>query len=362
MIKTKFTPSFLKKKGARLISAAIIAMAMIAGSVGSAGAVPLNWDAATTVTINSNSYTIAVGSAATSMIVGASTLEVVVPAASSFTLTSSSGYALNPDVSANTTQSCSGTIRSLVIVGDGTTKIITPNTGSVCVAPISGGGGSYTPPSTPTPTPSPAATPIPTVSPTPTPAVSPGPATPNANSGVTLYRVEGDNKVYVIKDGKKSHVKSAEEFTAVGYKWSNIVVVASTVLAGYPDKDAISSGATLYRAEGDAKVYVIKDNVKQWIKTAEEFNAAGYKWSDIVVTAPSLIASYSDGTAAIVKVKVVGTASLRVRKSNTTASSVLGNVKKNAIFTALEEKSGWYKITTSNGIVGWISGAYAVKQ
>ncbi len=143
----------------------------------------------------------------------------------------------------------------------------------------------------PTPTPVPAAT--------PTPAPLPGPATPSANSGVTLYRADGDNKVYVVKN-----------------------------------------------------------NIKQWIKTAEEFIAAGYKWSDIVVTTPAAVAAYSDGTIAIVKVKVANTSTLRVRKSNTTASAILGKVKKNETFTVLEEKSGWYKIATSDGAIGWISGAY----
>ncbi|MFH1048486.1 MAG: SH3 domain-containing protein, partial [Patescibacteria group bacterium] len=176
---------------------------------------------------------------------------------------------------------------------------------------------------------------------------------------VMLIRVEGDHKVYAIRNNKKRHIKSPDEFNAAGYKWSDIASVAPAVLAGYPD--TTPSGVTLYRADGDSKVYVVKDNIKQWIKSAEEFNEAGYKWSDIVVTTPAAVAAFSDGSAAVT-VKVVGTSSLRVRKSNTTRGAVLGSVKKNAIFTVLEEKSGWYKITMSNGVIGWISGAYAQKQ
>ncbi len=210
---------------------------------------------------------------------------------------------------------------------------------------------------TPTSTPATPATPA-------TPGVSP--ATPASPSGVILYRAEGDNRVYVVKDGKKSWIKSAEEFNSKGYKWTNIVVTSPAAVAAFPDDTgtpAVSGAVALYRAEGDFKVYAVSNGVKQWIKTATEFNSKGYKWTNIVVTAPATVASLPDGTvAADVTVKVVGTATLRVRKSNTTRSAVLGNVKRNATFTVLEENAGWYKITLPGGVIGWISGLYAAKQ
>ncbi len=219
-------------------------------------------------------------------------------------------------------------------------------------------------PGTPTLVPTPTPTPV-----TPaTPAV-PGisPATPASPSGVTLYRAEGDHRVYVIKDNKKTWIKTAEEFNAKGYKWTDIVVTSPAVLAVFPDDIAAvvsSSIVTLYRADGDYKVYAVSNGVKQWIKTAAEFTSKGYKWTEIVVTAPETVASYPEGEviASAVTVKVINTPTLRVRKSNTTRSAILGNVKRSAVFTVLEENAGWYKITLSNGVIGWISGAYAVKQ
>ncbi|MBU4056768.1 SH3 domain-containing protein, partial [Patescibacteria group bacterium] len=98
------------------------------------------------------------------------------------------------------------------------------------------------------------------------------------------------------------------------------------------------------------------------IQTAAEFNAAGYKWADVVETTPAIVAGYPDAAIAVVTVKVVNTSTLRVRASNTTASAISGKVSLNETFTVLEEKSGWYKIKTKTGITGWISGAYAVKQ
>jgi len=207
-----------------------------------------------------------------------------------------------------------------------------------------------------------AAVSVPSPTPSPTPTVVPGPATPAAPSGVTLYRIEGDNRVYVVKDGKKNWIKTADEFNADGYKWKDIVVTTPAVVDAYPDAAAAPSGVTLYRAEGDSKVYAVRDNIKQWIKTADEFNADGYKWADIIVTTPAAVASYSDGVIGSETIKIVNTASLRVRKSNSTRSAVLGNVKRNETFVVLEQNGGWYKIQTSNGVIGWVSGIYAVKQ
>ncbi|MBU4368239.1 SH3 domain-containing protein, partial [Patescibacteria group bacterium] len=171
----------------------------------------------------------------------------------------------------------------------------------------------------------------------------------------------GDYKVYVIKDGAKQWIQTATEFNAAGYKWADVVETTPAIVAGYPDA-AIAAAAALYRAAGDYKVYVIKDGAKQWIQTAAEFNAAGYKWADVVETTPAIVAGYPDAAIAVVTVKVVNTSTLRVRASNTTASAISGKVSLNETFTVLEEKSGWYKIKTKTGITGWISGAYAVKQ
>lgn len=444
----------------KIISIGAVVLAMVAGLASSANAANLSWDENTTVTVGGTNYTIASSSAADSLAVAAATITVNVPALSTFTLSSAGGFALTPDVSANTVQTCSGATNQLVITGDGTTKVITPNTASVLCAGSTpsggggGGGGDTTPPGDVTnvtatvspgkvvlgwtkPTasdfssiriyrstvsgtrgsqiassltgttytdtsvtngttyyytihavdtagnentsttqisavpgiPSLTPTPSPTASPAPTPIATPlpGPATPNYHSGVTLYRVEGDNRVYVIKDGKKSWIKTPAEFNSKGYKWTDIVVTSASILAAYPEDataPAVSTGVTLYRADGDFKVYAVSNGVKQWIKTAAEFNSKGYKWTEIVVTAPETVASYPEGEviASVITVKITNTSTLRVRKLNTTRSAILGNVKRNAVFTVLEENAGWYKITLPSGVIGWISGAYAVKQ
>jgi len=121
----------------------------------------------------------------------------------------------------------------------------------------------------------------------------------------------------------------------------------------------VTSNIILYKAAGDPRVYVIKDGKKQWIQTEADFNAAGYSWSNVQTVDQSQLATYSDtGTVTV----IINASTLRVRQSNSATSKVLGAVKKNEVFTVLAESNGWYKITTSKGVTGWISGAYATKQ
>jgi len=116
----------------------------------------LHWDADTTVTINSNNYTIETDSEATSIVVGATTLTVVVPASSTFTLSSVVGFDLAPDGS-DAVEACTGYERSAAYTGSGTV-VYTPTDTKMCGSPTGGsgnhsGGGSSTPPVVPPVTP-----------------------------------------------------------------------------------------------------------------------------------------------------------------------------------------------------------------
>ena len=48
--------------------------------------------------------------------------------------------------------------------------------------------------------------------------------------------------------------------------------------------------------------------------------------------------------------------SITIRKTNNEESSELGKVKKDEIYTILEQEDDWYKIRTNTGITGWIYG------
>jgi uncharacterized protein YgiM (DUF1202 family) len=131
-------------------------------------------------------------------------------------------------------------------------------------------------------------------------------------------------------------------------------------LAKYPDAEELVNN--LLRAVGDSKVYVIKGGKKQWIRTAEEFNAAGYDWSAIKDVTPDALAAYSNEELGALAVKVINALNLRVRSADTTASAVLDTVKQNEVYTVVEKKNGWYKIKTRKGKEGWIKGTYAKEE
>jgi len=116
---------------------------------------------------------------------------------------------------------------------------------------------------------------------------------PNPNSGITLYRMEGSPRVYVIKNKKRHWVQTPKEFNDAGYNWGKVKVVSAETLEEYPD-DGETSTTELLRAVGNHKVYKIENGKKHWIKTAIEFNASGYKWKDIKDVSPEDLASYQN--------------------------------------------------------------------
>jgi len=122
-----------------------------------------------------------------------------------------------------------------------------------------------------------------------------GPATPNCHSGVTLYRMPGSHKVYVIKNKKKHWIKTAKEFEKNGYDWKKIQEISAELLEKYPDAEPLVSD--LLRAIGSNKVYKIKDGKKHWIRTAEEFSAAGYNWDQIKEVSPEALSAYQDAVS-----------------------------------------------------------------
>ncbi len=142
-------------------------------------------------------------------------------------------------------------------------------------------------------------------------------------------------------------------------------VTATTSAPGKPETPVApikTTNSNLVKVNGESKVYLLSNGKKQWIKTEAEFKAGGYKWSDITMTTAAILATYPDVTVSPVTIKITGTQMLNVRQSNTTKTKVVGTVNQDQTFTLLEEKNGWYKISISPKVMGWISGAYTKKQ
>ncbi|GEM_PF-6139131 len=177
------------------------------------------------------------------------------------------------------------------------------------INPVSNISGGADPAPTPTPTPDATPTPIPEpgASPTPTPDASP---TPTPTSTVT------------------------------------------------PTPTPTSGTVKLFRKVSDPKVYVQNsDGTLTWVRTLEEFNAAGYKWSDVKVISGSEFAKLGAKSTLGVKKGVI----LNVRKSASTKSVIIGKMKLNDVYEKTGQSGVWFKINF-NGQEGWVHSAYTVNK
>ncbi len=170
----------------------------------------------------------------------------------------------------------------------------------------------------------------------------------------TLIKSDSAPEIYVIKDGKRVWIPNANAFIKGGYKWENVKTVTGEIVKQV-------GSATLIRVAGDPRVYAIVNNAKRHIKSSDEFNSKGYKWTDIVTVGAAELEAYPEEGAITVggKTIIITASSLRIRSSNSTKGKALGWVKKNDNYSVLEENNGWYKITSKAGITGWVSGEYA---
>lgn len=150
--------------------------------------------------------------------------------------------------------------------------------------------------SSPTPSPSPSVSPSPTpsVSPTATasPSTTPTPS-PSPISGIpngSLIKSATSPKVYVIVDNQKKWIQTAQEFNQAGYKWSNIQIVSSETVAAFPD---YSSGVSSTLIKGpDNKVYKVINNLIIWVPSIEAFNTQGLSWSQVQSVTASQLNQY----------------------------------------------------------------------
>jgi len=203
-------------------------MAVVGVQNASASAVVFSDD--TIVSIDSHDYIIESSSAGTTVVVNPTTLQVLVPVASTFSLSSAAGYTLtNVDDAGTpvvTAQTCSNGVSTVAYTGTGATVTFTPTTVVACSNGGSSGGGGGGSSSSSTPA-TPATPAVPAVvcapghlySPTTgqkcnvtstttpaTPAVPATPATPGSPSGVNAPALGG--KVYnfgtaLLKNGSR---------------------------------------------------------------------------------------------------------------------------------------------------------------
>lgn len=168
-----------------------------------------------------------------------------------------------------------------------------------------GGGGGGTVAVSPTPTP------VVAVAPTPTPSVSVAPVSPTATPVATSSPVSG---VSVVK---------------------------------------------LFRKVNDPKVYVQKsDGTVTWVKTLDEFNSAGYKWSDVKQI------SGKDFSKLVItgKLKVKKGIRLNVRDGASFRGKVIIRISSGESYDKKGASGVWFKIMLPDGRDGWIHSSYVSEE
>jgi len=197
-----------------------------------------------------------------------------------------------------------------------------------------------------------------------------------------LVKTSESATVYLIESGKRRPIKSAEIFLAKGYKWGDILVVSQAEMDNYALGTAVTieeevveqpvvgtlSDGMLVRKQGTYGVYLIYNNEKRPIKSAEIFLGRGYKWGDVVDVEQSVLDVYalgedvtiSEDITTVTRTITINTARLRVRSLPGLDGDIITLVLKGQVYSILAEQNGWYQINYETGKTGWVMGIYTV--
>jgi len=186
----------------------------------------------------------------------------------------------------------------------------------------------------------------------PSPSPSPSP-TPSPSVAVILIRYAGDFKVYVIENNQKRWVKTADDFTGLGYKWSDVRI--APVSETYPDGEikiavtpAPTAAVTLIRYANNPRVYVIENSQKRWVKTADDFTGLGYKWSDVRIAPVS--ETYPDGSVKTAPATATLTKTLKKGSSGAEVNLLQEKLKALGYFPANVSTTNYFGNTTLKAV------------
>jgi len=100
-------------------------------------------------------------------------------------------------------------------------------------------------------------------------------------------------EIYLIENEKKCHITSAVAFERLGYKWKNVITVNDEELLNHPmGETVLLPDGTLIKGLG-SEIYLVKENKKHWIKTADIFIKLGFKWQNVVNLSTSELNQYA---------------------------------------------------------------------
>jgi len=94
------------------------------------------------------------------------------------------------------------------------------------------------------------------------------------------------NKVYVIENGLKRWIKTADIFNKLRYSWANIISVSEDLLSNTPlgkdiTRDYQYPDGTLVKGI-EPPVYLIEKGLRRWIPNPQIFAARAFKWQSVI--------------------------------------------------------------------------------
>ncbi len=114
----------------------------------------------------------------------------------------------------------------------------------------------------------------------------------------SLIRRIGSKNVYLVENGKKYWIPTAERFKTFGYKWSNIKIVSNDFTNEIRDGVLTYKTGSLVKSSRYPFVWLLESdatldngNKRKWIPNANIFTKCGFKWSNIVTIPESEIQS-----------------------------------------------------------------------
>ena len=115
----------------------------------------------------------------------------------------------------------------------------------------------------------------------------------------SLLRSSNGEKVYLIENGKKRWITSAAAFVLNKYRWNDIIIVVSDELKLYESGENISvsnlrDSGSLIKGTG-SKIYLLENGEKKWIATAEAFVFNGYDWNEVITVFDEELDLYPNG-------------------------------------------------------------------
>lgn len=115
----------------------------------------------------------------------------------------------------------------------------------------------------------------------------------------SLYRTQGSDAVYMIKDGKSYWIPSSDDLSALGFNFNQVIIVSSLTSSLFPANGTAYKEGRVVRIGNNSTVYLLHDNfTKEAFSSGETFVGYGYDWGDVISTTEASISGYNSAGGA----------------------------------------------------------------